>query len=186
MAHKTKVHQPIHIDLENLFTDKEKKKTKFRVSTIRRFAEAGVASRTEIDIGAELSLSDKQNMAVKMLTFFHQSMSFNQVARAVGVDRKTLAAWRAEPIFRRKLDQAISDNQNIMRLEAHKTLFKAIKAGDLKAAIKYLEMTGDIRDEMTVNLNDLSKLDSAQLDDEIETMEKALGHDSSTRTRSTH
>lgn len=122
--------------------------------------------------------SGRKTLAINLMSDFLQSFSMRQIARMVGVSEPALRQWRHDPLFRRALDDKISQNRDLLRLEAFKGWARAIRAGDTKVIEKYLKMTGDIKDEtVNINVNDFSKMSDQELDTAIGDMEKQLAND---------
>ena len=93
-----------------------------------------------IDIAAQ-----KQQALLQLL----EGHSVTKTAEAVGIDRSTLHRWLREPKFIAERNHLVKESRDAARSRLHSLIGKAaevvenrIKAGDLKAALAVLKMTG--------------------------------------------
>lgn len=121
------------------------------------------------------NLEERQRMAVELLTDFHSNLKTHQICSILGITTKTLNTWRQEPYFMKLIDAELTRKRSIMRLEAYKGWFKAVRQGDTKVIKDYFKMTGDLTEELNVNVNDLSDMSTEDLEREIRAMEEDLG-----------
>jgi hypothetical protein len=137
----------------------------------------------ELPVSVELATRDneKKKLAIELLTDFLHSLRDNQVASLVGITPLTLRKWRHDPVFAKLLNAEITRKKELLRLEAYKGWFRAIRAGDTKVIEKYFKMTGDLTEEVNVNFNDLSKMDTTELAEEIKSMELQLKNNARVR-----
>ena len=92
------------------------------------------------------NLTESQNQAIQLLL---QGMSISDVATAVGRERTTLYRWLQQPKFLAERNRLAKETFDASRARLHSLANQAInvverrvKAGDLKASMHVLKMTG--------------------------------------------
>ena len=170
-------------ELKRAAKNKYQKQNQKRKDKVMKATIEAIKQGHDLPVGVELATRDneKKKLAIELLTDFLHSLRDNQVASLVGITPLTLRRWRHDPVFAKLLNAEITRKKELLRLEAYRGWFRAIRAGDTKVIEKYFKMTGDLTEEVNVNFNDLSKMDSTELAEEIKTMELALKHNARAR-----
>lgn len=169
--------------LKNAESEKVRKQRLRHQDRLREATIQAIKEGKEVPVDLELATgeNEKKKLAIELLTDFLHSLRDNQVASLVGIKPLTLRKWRHDPIFAKALNAEITRKKELLRLEAYRGWFRAIRAGDTKVIEKYFKMTGDLTEEVNVNFNDLSKMDTTELAEEIKTMELQLKHNARAR-----
>jgi len=103
--------------------------------------------RQKISLASPLADIDaqKQQALLQLL----EGHSVTKTAETVGVDRSTIHRWLREPKFIAERNRLVKESRDAARSRLHSMIGKAaevvenrIKAGDLKAALAVLKMTG--------------------------------------------
>lgn len=121
------------------------------------------------------SLTDKQRMAIDLLSDFVNCWSYQYVAEKVGVTMRRMNQWRNDSFFIKQLDIAITKKKTMMRREAFRHFFKRIKKGDARAIRDYFKMSGDLKENIVLEDHNLDSMPEAQLDLEIAKLSGELG-----------
>jgi len=95
-------------------------------------------------------LSDKQRMAIHLMTDFVHNFSYDWIAARLGVHLDTIYNWRNDPLFLRELDKEITRRRSFIRLHAFRNVHRAVIRGDMKATWNYLKMSGDLKENIEV------------------------------------
>jgi len=90
-------------------------------------------------------LTEKQKLAVYLLTDFSHNYTYDYVAKYVGVSLETINNWRNQPRFIRECDKEIDRRRSFVRVHAFRNIHRSIVRGNIKDSWKYLEMTGDMK-----------------------------------------
>lgn len=179
----SKAVQNIKVYKTKTYIKKVKKQNKAEREAFDKLRREGKGTSGSIRTYGSLirNLEEKQQQALRLLTDFHHVYSMAEIAALIGVSPPTLAKWRSDPIFNSLLNDEISKHRTTMRLEAFRAWFRAIKRGDTKVIKDYFKMTGDLREELDLNVKDMSAQTEEELAAEIKRMEAQLGEHSASR-----
>lgn len=120
-------------------------------------------------------LSSRQLKGIQLMSDFMNCWSPDYIAGQCGVSIAHLYKWRNDPFFMKELNQEITRRKTMMRLEAYKQLFKAVRRGKPMLLLAYLKMTGDFAEKIEVKdtTNEVKK--ESDLDAEIQMLQDELG-----------
>lgn len=154
------------IDANRLTRIREAKESKSMLKLARLWAEHELKIK---------SLSDKQRMAIFLMTDFTHNYSYTYIAKRIGISINELMIWRNDPYFLQQLDKEISKRKNFIRLHAFRNVHRAILRGDMKATWNYLKMSGDLKENVEiVDKTGEHELSDDELKTEILSLQKQL------------
>lgn len=147
---------------------REAKENKDFRQMIHQWSEEKLSSTSKI-------LSDKQRMAIYLMTDFVHNFSYKYISTRLGIDPSVLTKWRNDPLFLRELDKEITRRRSFIRIHAFRNIHRAIMRGSMKDTWNYLKMSGDLKEN--VNIVDHTgerELDDNELTQEIVRLTKQL------------
>ncbi|MBX2860056.1 MAG: hypothetical protein KTR14_02395 [Vampirovibrio sp.] len=98
-------------------------------------------------------LSEKQQKAVRLLSRPEDyKLTHQQVAKTVGVDRRTLFTWRRKPEFQQAMRLAAQAAMPLVMQDIHRNLCGQAVQGDLQAIRLVLKLYGQLDKHMEGNL----------------------------------
>ena len=120
-------------------------------------------------------LSEKQHKCIALLADFMNCWSPEYIIGQCEITLKTLYAWRNDPFFLKELDKEITRRKTVMRLEAHRLLFRLLKRGKPRILLAYLKMTGDFKEQVEVTEKTSDDMNELELDKKIQELQDELG-----------
>lgn len=133
----------------------------------------------DLSTPGKLELGPKQLKMVQLLCDFEHNYNIDQVCEILQISRGTYHKWKNTLLFQRELNKELTKRKNAVRREALSHVFKRVRRGDIRTIFKYLEMTGDMNENITLNVNESSEKDMSDesLDSEISRLYEELGED---------
>lgn len=121
-------------------------------------------------------LNEKQHMAIHFLSDFVHNYSYKWIATRIGVEEATISRWRNDPVFLKELDRQIQRRKSFIKVHAFRNVHRAVIRGDMDATWKYLKMTGDLKDNVNLTVDETGEkeLSDKQLKREIRKLQKQL------------
>lgn len=121
------------------------------------------------------SLSDKQRVAIALMTDFVHNYSYEYIATRIGTDLQTITRWRNDPHFIREVDKEIRRRQNFILVHAFRNVNRAILRGSMKDTWQFLKMSGYLKDKVEIDRTGESvEMSDEELQNEILNLREQL------------
>lgn len=166
---------------EERIAERQAKKKKLRVDNDKKIKEQkrvllqlGVKTRQMLKPASQM-VSEQQKLAIAMLVDFEKNYPMEYIAAKVGVRVRRLQAWKNDPFFLKEMDREITRRRNKMRLKAYQNVFKRVDRGDIRTTFKYLQMTGDLSENLNITENTETEREDSDIQNEIQQLYAELG-----------
>lgn len=124
--------------------------------------------------------SKPQIKAARLMATSEEKMTNEQIAQAVGVDKRTLYRWKNDKKWMEMYNELCEQEMDEFLGEAYKYLKKSIRSGSIKGMELYLKRSGKLIDrkevtkDMTLEVTTIEGKTNDQLRKEALEMEKKL------------
>lgn len=126
--------------------------------------------------GSKLTVTEKQKIAIALLCDFEHNWPIEYIAEKADCKPNTIHRWKNDPIFIKEMNVEITRRITQFRREAMKHVFNRVKRGDIRTIFKYLQMTGDMAENLNINQSDGADAQTAdQVQAEIDRLTDELG-----------
>lgn len=123
-----------------------------------------------------LTLFPRQHRLLELLVDFENNYTTAQICEKLDITPQKYRRWRNDPIFQKALDREITKRSNQVRKEAYSHIFKRVRRGDIRTIFKYLQMTGDMKENLSIGDSDnIQDSNEDDLQAEIDRLTNELG-----------